>query len=201
VTVRRRRAARLAALLALAAVLAPAGPAAGRASATATSRLYLDGDSLALGTGLFLPRYLPGWRIEQQVDVSRHAYQGAAAIEARRRSLPRVVVVNLGTNDDPRGVHEFASDVRRVVRAAGPGRCVVWATIVRPPYAGVSYEGLNRVLFAAARRWPGFHVFDWRGLARAHPGWFGADGVHPSIAGYRLRARALARFVRAACAS
>ncbi len=196
-TARCRLAARLAVLLALGAALATAGSAP--APAAGTKRLYLDGDSLALGTGLFLPRYLPGWRIEQAVDVSRHAYQGAAAIEARGRSLPRVLIVNLGTNDDPRAVRQFASYVRRVVRAAGPERCVVWATIVRPPYAGVSYDGLNRVLFAAARRWPSLHVFDWRGLARAHPGWFGADGVHPSVPGYRLRARALARFVRAVC--
>ena len=29
--------------------------------------------------------------------------------------------------------------------------------------------------------------------------WFGADGVHPSIQGYRVRARLLAAFIRTAC--
>lgn len=160
----------------------------------------MDGDSIAFGTDLFLARYLRGWQISSSVDVSRHAYQGAAAIEALGNSLPSVVVVNLGTNDDPSGVSVFASYVRRVVRAAGPERCVIWATIVRPPYAGVSYDGLNGALLAAASRWRSFHVFDWRGLARAHPAWFGSDGVHPSIPGYRVRAKLLARFIRTACA-
>lgn len=161
----------------------------------------MDGDSIAYGTDLFLGRYLRGWTISSSVDVSRHAYQGATAIEALRRqgALPYVVVVNLGTNDDPRAERQFGSYVRRIVRAAGSERCVIWATIVRPPYAGVSYDGLNGVLLAGAKRWPSFHVFDWRPLARSHPAWFGSDGVHPSIPGYRVRARLLASFIRATC--
>jgi hypothetical protein len=162
-------------------------------------RVYVDGDSIALGTDLFLQQYLPGWTITHSVDVSRHAYQGAATIEALGHALAPVIVVNLGTNDDPRGVTAFRSYVRRVVRAAGPERCVVWATIVRPEYAGISYDGLNGVLFSAAKRWKRFHVFDWRAMARAHPLWFGSDGVHPSIPGYKLRARVLAKFIRTVC--
>jgi len=76
---------------------------------------------------------------------------------------------------------------------------VIWATIVRPPYAGVPYTGLNTVLLRAAASNDSFHVFDWRSLARAHPAWFGSDGVHPSIQGYRVRAARLAAFIRATC--
>ena len=54
---------------------------------------------------------------------------------------------------------------------------------------------VTRVLVAAAARWQSFHVFDWQALARANPRWFGSDGVHPSAAGYRARATALARLV------
>jgi hypothetical protein len=157
--------------------------------------VHVDGDSLAYGTDLYLPRYLPGWTMTQAVDVSRHAADGAAAIAALGPSLPRVVVVSLGTNDDPGAVEQFASYVRRIVRAAGPGRCVIWSTIVRPPYRGVSYAGYNRVLRSAARRWQSFHVFDWAVLAREHSGWFGADGVHPSMTGYRARAAGLAQLI------
>ena len=168
---------------------------------TATRHVYVDGDSIAYGTDLFLAGYLHGWSISASVDVSRHTYQGVATIEAMRRegTLPYVVVVNLGTNDDPSAVRQFGSYVARVIRAAGSERCVIWATIVRPPYAGISYDGLNRVLAAAAAKWQSFHVFDWRPLARAHPAWFGSDGVHPSIPGYRIRARRLATFIRATC--
>ncbi len=177
------------------------GLAVSSVSPGAARTVYVDGDSIAYGTDIFLPRYLRGWAIRSAVDVSRHTYQGATAIEAleQEHALPYVVLVNLGTNDDPRAVHQFRSWVLRVVRAAGPERCVVWATIVRPPYAGVSYDGLNRVLFGTAARNRSFHVFDWRGLARAHPGWFGSDGVHPSMQGYRVRAQRLATFVRSTC--
>lgn len=185
----------------VAAAVAAAALSVVTASGAAGRQVYVDGDSIAYGTDLYLKTYLRGWTLSANVDVSRHAYQGVAAIEELHRAgrLPPVVVVNLGTNDDPRAVTQFRSYVRRVVAAAGPERCVIWATIVRPPYAGVSYDGYNRILLATAKRNAGFHVFDWRPLARAHPGWFGSDGVHPSIPGYKLRARLLAAFIRASC--
>ena len=176
-------------------------PSASVGSAATARSMYVDGDSIAYGTDLFLPRYLRGWTIRSAVDVSRHTYQGVASIEAleQQGGLPYAVVVNLGTNDDPGAVAQFRSYVQRVVRAAGPERCVIWATIVRPPYAGVSYGGLNWVLRREAARSQSFHVFDWRSLARAHPAWFGSDGVHPSIQGYRVRAAQLATFIRRTC--
>jgi lysophospholipase L1-like esterase len=33
-------------------------------------------------------------------------------------------------------------------------------------------------------------------MARAHPSWFGRDGVHPTMSGYRARAAATARLVQ-----
>ena len=194
---------RLARVAVALAVLAAAAGAARAHGGTLARSVYVDGDSIAYGTDLFLPGYLRGWVFNSSVDVSRHTYQGVATIEELHREgrLPPVVVVNLGTNDDPGAVRQFKAYVARVVRAAGPERCVIWATIVRPPYAGVSYDGLNRTLVAAARRWRSFHVFDWRPLARAHPAWFGSDGVHPSIPGYRVRAKLLASFIRTTCSS
>ena len=192
---------RLTAVSLLTIALAVAAGSANARANSATRHLYVDGDSIAYGTDLFLPDYLHGWAISTSVDVSRHTYQGVATIEALQRggTLPYVVVVNLGTNDDPRAVRLFRSYVLRVTRAAGSERCVIWATIVRPPYASVSYDGLNEVLFKAAARNTSFHVFDWRPLARAHPAWFGSDGVHPSIPGYRARAKLLASFIRSSC--
>src|SRR5262245_10090927 len=109
-------------------------PGASVAGARTADSVYVDGDSIAYGTDLFLPHYLHGWTIRSAVDVSRHTYEGVSSIETLQRSggLPYVVVVNLGTNDDPRAVSQFRSYVQRVLRAAGPERCVIWATIVRP---------------------------------------------------------------------
>ena len=85
---------------------------------------------------------------------------------------------------------------RETVAVAGSGRCVVWATVVRPPYAGVSYAGYNRALRTIAKHHPTLHVLEWDAMARAHPSWFGSDGVHPSMTGYRERAKATARLVK-----
>jgi GDSL-like Lipase/Acylhydrolase family len=186
------------------ALLLVAACATGSAAAVAAPHrssartLYIDGDSLSVGTGWYLSTYLPGWTFRGTVAVSRHAYQGVYAVELRAREglLERVVVVDLGTNDDPSAVSRFRADVREVVRVAGPSRCVVWSTINRPPYNGVSYDGYNATLAVLDARYRNLHVFDWAGLARAHPEWFGPDGVHPTAAGYRARAAGLARVIK-----
>lgn len=181
-------------LLSAAALALALGPAA-RATRTAPAVLNY-GDSLAVGTGPFLASRLRGWNVSQLAATSLHASDGPLALQARGAALPRVVVVSLGTNDDPGAVSSFAAVVREVVRIAGPTRCVIWSTIVRPPYRGVSYDGYNSTLRRLAGRLPGLRVFDWQALARAHPQWFGPDGVHPSAEGYGARAAALAVLAR-----
>jgi lysophospholipase L1-like esterase len=175
--------------------LAGAGYPAQASGTSATHTVLHYGDSLAVGTGLFLPGYLRGWTIHQRTSVSVHTYEGSRALAST--ALPHVVVISLGTNDDPGAVTAFARYVREVVRAAGPSRCVIWSTVVRPPYNGVSYDGYNNVLRRDARIYESFHVFDWQALARANPRWFGPDGVHPTMTGYRARAAALAKLIKA----
>ena len=109
------------------------------------------GDSLTVGTGPLSPRVPSGWSISQSADVSRHAYEGPQAVEALRLdAAPRA-------RDQPRCERRSRRGVRlRGGRATGravrPGRdrCVIWSTVVRPPYNGVSYDGYNRVLRRAA---------------------------------------------------
>jgi lysophospholipase L1-like esterase len=187
------RPAAFAAALLAALVLTP--PAAGAGNRT----VLHYGDSLAVGTGLYLDRFLPGWTVRSSTDISRHASDAPSALRTLGSSLPRVVVVSVGTNDDPGAVTSFRRIVRSTVAVAGPSRCVVWATIVRPPYRGVSYEEYNDALRAAARRLPNLLVLDWAVMARAHRSWFGVDGVHPTMSGYRARAAATAQLIRRAC--
>ena len=175
-----------------------AGTAVAAPIRSASRTLYVDGDSLSVGTGWYLSTFLPGWTMRGTVAVSRHAYQGAASVEQRAGEglLERVVVVDLGTNDDPSAVSTFKSYVLGVLRAAGPSRCVIWSTINRPPYNGISYDGYNAVLRSLDARYRNLHVFDWAGLAHRHPEWFGPDGVHPTMAGYRARASGLAWIIK-----
>ena len=93
----------------------------------------MNGDSLAVGTKPYLPKELRGWKVTQSAEVSRHAYEGADVMRSYGHSLPRVIHVSLGTNDDPNDVAGFRAAIRDVMHVAGPRRCVVWTNIVRPP--------------------------------------------------------------------
>jgi lysophospholipase L1-like esterase len=189
---------RLTLLALVLALFAAAGGALASQSRSAVRTLYVEGDSLSVGTGWYLPSHLRGWTLHASAAISRHTSEGAASVGQRAREglLERVVVVDLGTNDDPSAVGAFRSYVLDVLRAAGPSRCVIWSTINRPPYGGVSYDGYNSVLRSLDARYGNLHVFDWAKLARSHPEWFGSDGVHPSSTGYRARASGLAWLVK-----
>jgi lysophospholipase L1-like esterase len=176
--------------------LACALVAASPGSATGNRNVLSYGDSLSVGTDLFLGSYLHGWNVRSSASISRHADEVPGALRAWGRALPRVIVVSAGTNDDPGRVSGFGRIVRQALAIAGPSRCVVWSTIVRPPYRGVSYAGYNRALAAIAAAHGNLRVFDWAAMAHAHPSWFGSDGVHPTATGYRVRAAAIARLVR-----
>jgi hypothetical protein len=180
----------LVALAMLAPLVAPA------TSDALSRRLLVNGDSLAVGTQPYIPQELRRWKVIQSTAISRHAYEGPSVMRAFGRSLPRVIHVSLGTNDDPRAVESFRAAIRETMRVAGPRRCVVWTNIVRPPVAGASYAGYNRALAQESRPRENLRVVDWARMVRENPGWLAGDGVHVSASGYQARARAIARSVR-----
>lgn len=167
--------------------------------AAATSPTILDiGDSLSIGAAPYLRAQLSGYRIEKAHDVGLHAYD-AARIVSSRSSLPSVLVVSAGTNDDPRIVSTFVHSVSTILEDAGTERCVVWPTIVRPRAVGATYAGLNDALRRSARTHPSLVLVDWVHMVHKHPWWLGKDGVHVSSAGYRARATAIASAVTGRC--
>lgn len=166
------------------------------APAEPSRNLLVNGDSLAVGTGPYLPRMLRRWRVTQSTAVSRHAFEGASVMRAYGRRLPRVIHLSLGTNDDPRNLSGFRSAIRSVMAVAGRRRCVVWANVVRPPVAGASYAGYNRVLAQESKGRSNLRVVNWARLVRQNPGWLAGDGVHVSATGYAVRAQTVARSVR-----
>lgn len=186
-------------------LVASAGTSADTAQSGASSspsHVVFDlGDSLSVGTAPYLHRRLRSYRFVVLTDVGLHAYDVASIVSQRRASLPHVVVVSAGTNDDPRIVSTFWRAVSRVLAVAGAKRCVVWPTIVRPPANGASYDGLNRALERLAERHRNLVLVDWVGLVRAHPTWLSSDGVHPGVPGYRARAAAIASVIVSRCPS
>jgi GDSL-like Lipase/Acylhydrolase family len=167
-----------------------AGPASG-AAGSKSGRALVVGDSLAEGTEAPLAELLPGWQIRTSAYTGRPTADGVSEITSTG-NLPPVLVVSLGTNDDPSATSTFASQVEAVLEAAGPSRCVIWPNIVRPPYGGVSYAGYNRVLARAAATNPNLTLVDWVGLVRSSPGYLAPDGVHANPSGYEARADAIA---------
>ena len=178
-------------------LLSPAALAArGPAHHAPGKHLFVVGDSLAVGTRPYLPRFLHGWRIRSSVSISKHAAEGAAELARRGHSLPPVVVASLGTNDDPHAIGSFEAAVRKSLRSTGKRGCIVWPNIVRPAVGGATYAGYNRVLGRIARRNDHLRVVDWATIAAHNRAWFGPDGVHPNATGYMVRSRAIAKQVR-----
>jgi hypothetical protein len=166
------------------------------AASPAQSSVFLIGDSLSVGTSWYLPEALPRVRVRVDAVVGRPLAHGLAVLRARRASLPTVIAISLGTNDDPSRVSSFAAGIREVVRLAGRDRCVIWATVSRPPVHGVSYDGYNRLLRREAARNPLFRLVDWAEMITRSPWLLEPDRVHGSGTAYERRARATARAVR-----
>ncbi len=163
-------------------------------------RLFVYGDSLAIGTQPHLEDELEGWRIRADMDYSRKVRTAAPALKAKGDSLAPVVHISLGTVANPNRSEAFRRHVRAVMRTVRD-RCVVWANIYRPMKDGDrvwnGWRPLNRVLAAEARRWSNLVVVDWASMVEKHPQWRSrVDGTHVSERGYRARARAVARGVR-----
>ena len=178
----------------LIAVLATAlllGASGSPAAAQTPGKILVVGDSLEVGTSPYLGSMLPGASITVDAEESRSSSEVLAALAANMSDAYDVVVFDAGTNDDPANPGLLASNLEQAAGLIGD-RCMVIATVNRPPYAGVTVDGINDVVrsFAASR--PNTQVADWRSAALANPDLLYGDGVHPTPAGYQLRAQLIA---------
>jgi hypothetical protein len=118
-----------------------------------------------------------------------------AVLRSGLRPSDAVIVFDAGVNDDPSQPGVLGADLRAVGAIAG-GRCVVVATVSRPPYNGVGPQGLNAAITSFATSRPNTQLVDWRAAALANPGMLNSDGVHPTPSGYAMRARLVADGIR-----
>jgi hypothetical protein len=158
-------------------------------------RVQMVGDSLAVGTKDLLPAQLEGYEVATNAKEGRTLSEGMGIINGLA-SRPAILAVSLFTNDDPRNVDALADAVRASTQAVQQGGCVVWATIVRPPQGGVSYDKANAKLRAIAADNPRVQLVDWARAVDERPGLVGGDGVHAGPDGYQQRARMYAQAIR-----
>ncbi|MEK6276411.1 MAG: hypothetical protein AABM29_00125 [Actinomycetota bacterium] len=174
--------------------LAAAAPARGAGG------VLVVGDSLEVGTSPYLRQQLPGIPLTVDARTSRPSGDGVEVLGARLRPTDEVVVFDLGVNDDPAQPEILAGDLRAARSIAGD-RCMVVATLSRPPLAGVSVDGLNSAVRNFAAQSPPVALADWRAATLASPGLLAADGVHATPQGYAVRAQIVAQAIGECLAS
>jgi dienelactone hydrolase len=192
--VRRRPALALALALAVAAAGTAVLIGAERAPAAVGRVLYV-GDSLALGTAPQLRGALGGASVRADGRIGRPSGEAVGVLRSLFSGGYRVVVFDAGVNDDPSNPGRLAGDLAAARNVVG-GRCLVVATVSRPPYNGVSVAGMNRAIRSFASSSPNVRLVDWRSFAVSNPGLINRDGVHPTGAGYAARARLFASAIR-----
>ena len=184
----------LALVIALAIAVAVVVAARDDEPSTDLGAVTLVGDSLNVGTDPYLREDLNGWKDRCTRPCRSHDGRGGrGAPHLWASALAPVVVVSLGTNDADGSEDEFRALVADVLRLVGPGRCVVWATIVRD---GKPRDGFNDVLEEAAAAHPQLRLLDWATLVDQDESLLAGDLVHGTPDGYERRAEETARIVR-----
>ena len=173
--------------------LALAAAALVAAGAASASVLYV-GDSLGVGTSPYLHERLGNTALDVDARIGRPSSVGVDVLAARIDPDYDVVVFDLGTNDDPAAPEALTADLQRARQLAGD-RCLVVATLNRPPLNGVPVDGLNRAVSSFAAQDPNVSLVDWHAAAASDPGLL-VDGVHTDAQGYELRAGLFADAIR-----
>jgi hypothetical protein len=142
------------------------------------------GDSVMLGA----VRRLVAAGFEVDARGCRQMAEGVNVLAARerRRTLPDVVVVALGTN-----WIVTATQIRQTLRILGPHRTL---GLVTPRELESARTPNLRNIRAAGRRWPErVKVLDWVRFSDGHDSWFAGDGLHLAARGARAFTRLLSR--------
>jgi len=182
-------------VLAVVAVTAVALGTAPESSARPDAVLVI-GDSLEVGTGPFLRSELGPIPLTIDARESRPSSAGVSALSDRLRPDHTIVVFDLGVNDDPSQPASLARNLA-VVRGIVGDRCLIVATLSRPPLNGVTIAGSNAVVRAFVDQTPRALLFDWQAAAASNPALLGPDRVHLGPGGYAARAALLAREIEA----
>lgn len=179
------------------------GPTTGGTTApyTGARTMIVIGDSLAVGMAPTLRGLLPEWDVAVDGRTGRPIAEGMEILAETPmptggRGDRAILAFSLGTNDGPANVDGLEAAVRTSMGYLGPHGCALWATIARPPMAGVSYRAMNARLEALAAE-PELYgrllIVPWKREYDRHKSWRRSDGVHATPEGYAGRARLYAQ--------
>ncbi len=158
--------------------------------------MLVVGDSLEELTSPYLQRFLPGVPLTINAVGGSNSYQIYDLFQESYDPSQSVVVFDAGTNDNPAYPQILAGNLQKVAAAIGD-RCMVVPTIHGLTVDGIDSTGKNRAVAAFAASRPGTQTPDWASAEATHPELMQSDDLHPVAAGAELRARLIARGVKA----
>lgn len=172
-------------------VIPTLGPAAVSAAPAPKGVLFVEGDSLTVGSSSAIKANLRSdfRRITVDAQVGRNTPTGVSRLGAGRDAS--VWVVALGTNDSP-SPWAMKKHVNTVLKRAG-NRPVLWVSVWRSP----AYGKVNRMLTRMDRGSSQLSVLRWDLFIKQHPRLLAGDGIHLTSVGYQVRGRMIADAVRA----
>jgi len=121
-----------------------------------------------------------GWATEILAENGKDMTWGIARIR-ERAPVPRVVVVELGTNPGS-NLNDYPAEIDEMVqnlKDRGARRIICVPPVSSDPNR---YEEKDQALVAAAGK--GVVILDWPARATQNQQWFGFDGVHLTTEGY-----------------
>lgn len=163
--------------------------------AAAGAAVLVVGDSLGVGTEPALRAALPDTEIAADSRNGRPSPEGVSVLSELLRPEHDAVVFDLGTNDGNAAVAVTAGSLATARELTGD-RCLVIATLNRPPLAGIPIDGQNAMIRRFAASTPNVALVEWNDAAAGTPGVLQADGVHATSAGYAYRGALFADAVR-----
>ncbi|MEI2641923.1 MAG: hypothetical protein U0R28_02675 [Candidatus Nanopelagicales bacterium] len=152
--------------------------------------LFVEGDSLTIGSSNAIKANLASEFLSITVDaeVGRSTPTGISRLYAGQSA--NVWVVALGTNDAPDPV-TMRRNVKSVLAQAGK-RPVLWVSVWRSE----SYLPVNRMLSRLDRKYSQLAVLRWDKVIAKNPTLLAADKIHLTPTGYEIRGQMIADAVR-----
>jgi lysophospholipase L1-like esterase len=162
---------------------------------SASAAVLVVGDSLGVGTDGPLRAALPEAEIQSDSQNGRTSAEGVSTLSELLGSEHDTVVFDLGTNDGNASVASTAASLGAARQLTGD-RCLVVATLNRPPLAGIPIDSQNSMIRSFAASTPNVVLVEWNDAAAGTPGVLRPDGVHATSAGYAYRGALFADAIR-----